>query len=175
MSALPCLGPNDEPPPLAQPGNPTGNPLGTAAERAMLQAEAHVHVARATTMLRRARALVAADRAHRIALLTRQRERLFADLAHFQRFKHTRIFDPVVRHGSASAKVVARTMKVDCFHLGETVASYHARWRYLDRAEWASYRADMLATADLLHARMQAELRAIDQLLTISHFYAPRA
>jgi len=175
MTAPPRPAVRDAPSPLAQPGTPAGNPLGTAAERTALQAEAHLHVARATTMLRRARALVAADRVHRIALLTRQRERLFADLAHYQRFKHTRIFDPVVRHGSASAKVVARTMKVDCFHLGDTVASYHARWRHLDPAEWASYRTDMLATVDLLHARMQAELRAIDQLLTISHFYAPRA
>jgi len=157
---------------LARDASPPAPLFGPAAARDALQREAEQYVARAFTMTRRARALVANDRVARLALLGRQRDRVAAHLARYQRFKHSRIFDPVVAHGPASSRIVARTMKVDCFHLGETFTAYHARWRHLSTDEWSTYRRDMIDTVDLLHRSMEAELRAIRQLLMISGFYA---
>ena len=146
--------------------------FGPDAARAALHREGEAYVARACTMMRRARALVVGDRVANVDLLAQQRERLAVDLARYQRFKHQRIFDPVVAHGSASSKIVARTMKFDCFQLGETFTAYHARWRHLRASEWSVYRRDMIDTVDLLHTSLAAEARAIRQLLLISHFYA---
>lgn len=146
--------------------------FGPAAARDALHGESRFYVARALCMLRRAHALVAADRVDTIALLGQQSDRLAVHLGRYQRFKHGRIFDPVVEHGPASSRIVARTMKFDCFQLGETFTAYHARWRHLRAPEWSSYRADMIATTDLLRTSLEAELRAIHQLLLISTLYA---
>lgn len=146
--------------------------FGPAAAREALHREGEGYVIRAFSMLRRARALVTDDRVGNVALLGQQRERLAVHLGRYQRFKHSQIFDPVVEHGPASSKIVARTMKFDCFQLGETFTAYHARWRHLRAPEWSTYRADMIATTDLLRTSMEAELRAIQQLLMISHLYA---
>jgi hypothetical protein len=145
--------------------------FGPPAARDALQHQGEAYVARAITMIRRARALVEDDRVGNVALLAQQSDRLAAHLGRYQRFKHGQIFDPVVDHGPASSKIVARTMKFDCFQLGETFAAHHARWRHLRAPEWAIYRADMIATTELLRTSMEAELRAIRQLLMISHFY----
>lgn len=142
------------------------------AGQGALLCEADGYVARARTMLRRAHVLVMADRVDSIPLMTRHRDRLTAHLRRYQRFKHERIFDPVLRHGPASSRIVARQMKVDCYELGETITAYHARWRHLGVGEWPTYRADMLQTAGVIERGMAAELRAIRQLLMIAHHYA---
>ena len=122
-------------------------------------------------MIGRARALVLGDRVRAISLLTKRRIALGACLQAYQRFKHGSIFDPVVRHGSASSQIVARTMKTDCLELGAVFGAHHAQWLALHPADWRAYRADTLSVSDMLIVRMEAELRAIRQLLMIADFY----
>lgn len=145
--------------------------FGSAEARAALHNEAEAYVSRAFTMMRRAEALVAGERIGSLALLAGNRDRLTAHLGRYQRFKHGQIFDPVVSHGPASSRIVARTMKLDCFQLGEVVTAYHARWRHLRATEWTIYRAEMAETIAMLQRSMEAELRAIRQLLMISTLY----
>lgn len=146
--------------------------FGSGTTHGALLDEADAYVVRARTMLRRAHVLIMADRVGSNALMARHRDRLTAHLRRYQRFKHERIFDPVLRHGLASSRIVARRMKLDCYQLGETITAYHARWRYLSAAEWPAHRADMLLIAGIIERSMQAELRAIRQLLMISTHYA---
>ncbi|RYF06122.1 MAG: hypothetical protein EOO77_27350 [Oxalobacteraceae bacterium] len=120
--------------------------------------------------MNRARALVEAERLDCIKLLTARRVALAAHLQNYQRFKHNNIFDPVMLFGLSSSKVVARSMKVDCLALGEEFASYHTRWLGLHASEWHRYREDMLSTVDNLSAHLDAELRAMRQLIMISDF-----
>ena len=122
-------------------------------------------------MIRRARALVADDRKHVIDLLNARRQLLGEHLHRYQQFKHGRIFDPVVQHGPPSSKVVARTMKLDCMEMGAAFGDYCTRWLQLREAEWPMYRHDMLDTMDTLVGHLEAELRAMRQLLMISDFY----
>ena len=145
--------------------------FGPPEARTALQDRAEAYVSRAFTMMRRAEALVAGGRIGSLALLAGNRDRLTAHLGRYQRFKHGEIFDPVVLHGPASSKIVARTMKLDCFHLGEVVTAHHTRWRHLRASEWPMYRAEMIETVTMLRRSMEAELRAIRQLLMISTLY----
>jgi len=145
--------------------------FGPAAARDALGREAETQVARAAIMMRRARMLVAADRQECLALLAARQLALAVHLQRYQRFKHGRIFDPVVQHGSPAAVIVARIMKVDCMQMGEVFGAYHARWLRLCAAEWPGYRRDMIATVDMLLMHLDAELRAIRQLLLISDLY----
>lgn len=145
--------------------------FGDGDARGALRAEAEHYVARALTMVGRARALVAADRSGRVALLTARRVALHGHLQRYQRFKHGHIFDPVIRLGPPSSQVVARAMKIDCLALGEQFGAYHARWLCFSPGEWLRYRTDMLATTESLSTHLHAELRAMQQLLMISAFY----
>lgn len=123
-------------------------------------------------MMGRARALVMADRVDAIRLLTARRNALDAHFQRYQRLKHASIFDPIVEYAPTSSKIVARTMKIDCMELGEVFGAYHNRWLNVQPSEWRMYRADMLATVDMLTTNLDAELRAIRQLIMISQFYA---
>ena len=145
--------------------------FGPPAARDALRVAAEANVARAVSMTRRARALVLADRVGATALLTAQSTKLGDHLQRYQRFKHGSIFDPVVRHGLPSSQVVARTMKVDCVEMGHVFGAHHARWQFLKPADWPVYREDLLVVADRLSAHLDAELRAIRQLLMLSSFY----
>lgn len=145
--------------------------FASALTVAGLQREAEAHVARALTMMSRARCLVEADRRDAIDLLTASRIRLGGHFKRYQAFKHGNIFDPVVEFGPASSKVVARTMKVDCMQLGELFGAYHARWLGMRPGEWSGYRRDMLETVEMLTGHLEAELRAMRQLLLISNLY----
>ena len=133
--------------------------------------EADAYVERALTMLRRARALVAADRSSSLELLTARRSALGGLFQRYQKFKHGQIFDPVVRHGRASSRVIAQTMKLDCMELGETFSAYHNRWLGCRAKDWDRYARDMLATTEMLMTNLAAELRAMRQLLMISDLY----
>ena len=62
-------------------------------------------------------------------------------------------------------------MKLDCMALGEEFAGYHSRWLHVSPLEWRFYKTDMLATVDKLAINLQAELRAIRQLLMVAEFY----
>jgi len=152
-------------------GGPAPSLFGAEAARDALCRRADGYVARATVMMRRARLLVLDDRAERIDLLTARRVALCEHFGRYQQFKHGSIFDPVVRHGRASSRIVARTMKLDCMALGERFGGYHARWLGMRRADWPHYRKDMLATVDMLSVHLRDELRAMRQLLTIADFY----
>jgi hypothetical protein len=145
--------------------------FGTSATREALGQQAEAYVSRALVMLGRARAVVRDDRVDAIDLLTARRGALGRHFQGYQKFKHGSIFDPVVRDGTASSKVVARTMKVDCVLLGELFCTYHMRWLRLCPAEWSVYRRDMEATAATLEQHLTAELRAMRQLLLISNLY----
>jgi len=145
--------------------------FGSVDARDALGMEATSQVGRAAAMMRRARTLVAADRSGCLPLLTARRVVLAGHLQRYQRFKHGRIFDPVVRYGSPSSMIVARTMKVDCMAMGEVFGAYHARWLRVRAPEWRGYRADMIDTVDMLLVHLEAELRAIRQLLLISDLY----
>lgn len=149
-----------------------GPPLlfASAKARREFTLQAENYVARALVLLNRAKALVVAERSDCIELLTARRLTLAAHLQSYQRFKHNNIFDPVMLFGLSSSKVVARTMKVDCLTLGEQFAAYHARWLRLHTSEWQRYREDMLSTADSLSVHLDAELRAIQQLIMIYDF-----
>lgn len=146
--------------------------FGHSAARDALRRQAETYVAQAMVAMRRAQLLVEHDRVDTARLLTARRHALGSHFGRYQRFKHGSIFDPVVRHGPASSRVVARTMKVDCVELGEVFGAYTARWRDLRAADWPAYRRDMLTTVDMLTINLQAELRAIRQLLMISDLYA---
>jgi len=150
---------------------PAADSFSTLNQREALRLEASAYVARARTMMARARALVEADRVDAIALLTLRRAGLACHFQRYQRFKHGRIFDPVVARGLSSSALVARSMKVDCLQLGEVFGGYHARWRALRPTSWDAYRRDMLATTTMLGEHLDAELRAIGQLLAIAAFY----
>jgi len=149
-----------------------GPPLlfASAKARRELTLQAETYVARALVSLNRAKALVVAERSDCIELLTARRLTLAAHLQSYQRFKHNNIFDPVMLFGLSSSKVVARTMKVDCLALGEEFAAYHTRWLRLHTSEWQRYREDMLSTVHSLSVHLDAELRAMRQLIMISDF-----
>lgn len=144
--------------------------LASAEARRELTIQAETYVARALVSLNRAKALVVAERSDCVELLTARRATLSTHLQNYQRFKHNNIFDPVMLFGLSSSKVVARTMKVDCVALGEEFAAYHMRWLRLHTSEWHRYRDDMLSTVDNLAVHLDAELRAIRQLIMISDF-----
>lgn len=143
----------------------------SAASAAVLSGEAELFVKRALSMMGRARLLVEADREDATIALNQARARLGQHFLRYQAFKHSQIFDPIVTFGPASSKVVARSMKVDCMQLGETFGSYRDRWFRFRPNEWPSYRRDMLETTDLLKVHLEAELRAMQQLLMISKLY----
>lgn len=144
--------------------------LANTEARRALTVHAETYVARALVSLNRARALVEAERSECIELLTARRVTLAAHLQNYQHFKHNNIFDPVMLFGLSSSKVVARTMKVDCLTLGEEFAAYHTRWLRLHASEWQRYREDMLSTVHNLSVHLDAELRAMRQLIMISDF-----
>ncbi|RYF09861.1 MAG: hypothetical protein EOO77_22815 [Oxalobacteraceae bacterium] len=146
--------------------------FGSASARAALGMEAEAYVARASEMMDRARAIVHSDRVRAIDLLQAKRVRLCEHFTRYQRFKHTQIFNPIIVHAPASSKVVARTMKIDCMELGETFAAYHNRWLGMRPKEWPAYRRDMLSTTEMMQTSINAEIRAIRQLLMISDLYA---
>lgn len=144
--------------------------LASAEARLELTLQAEAYVARTLVSLNRARALVEAERSDCIDLLTARRVTLAAHLQNYQHFKHNNIFDPVMLFGLSSSKVVARSMKVDCLALGEEFTSYHKRWLRLHASEWQRYRKDMLSTVHSLSVHLDAELRAMRQLIMISDF-----
>jgi hypothetical protein len=145
--------------------------FGDRQSRDALTSRAEGFVGRTLVMMNRAQALVAADRCECIDLLNARRAALCVHLQRYQRFKHGSIFDPVVRFGFPSSKIIARAMKVDCLTLGEEFAAYHTRWLRLRSSEWQRYREDMLATVDNLSVHLDGELRAMRQLIMISAFY----
>lgn len=146
--------------------------FGTTAQRETLRFQAEGFVARAGVMMQRARVLVTDDRVGQIGLLTKRRAALGAHFQCYQRLKHGSIFDPIVQYAPTSSKIVARTMKIDCMELGEEFARYHSRWIRFQPADWRPYKADMLATVDKLVVHLDAELRAIRQLLMVAEHYA---
>ena len=143
------------------------SPLGRQA----LKLETEAFVGRAIAMIRRARAVVVKDRVEAAGLLASRRVALCQHLQRYQQFKHGCIFDPVVRYGTASSQVVARTLKAECVQMGEVFGNYHARWARMEAAEWPLYRRDMIETVDILVGHLDKEHRAIGQLLTIAEFY----
>lgn len=145
--------------------------FGSPEERAALCQRAEAYVSRSLVMMHRARRLVLNDRVEAIGLLSARRPLLGAHFASYQRFKHVEIFDPVVQVGPSSSKLVARTMKIDCIQLGHAFREYSNRWLRLTDWEWPSYRADMLETTEALAGHLEAELRAMRQLLMISDLY----
>jgi len=151
------------------------NPLAFCSSAPSLSQEAEYFVRRALSMMSRASILVKADRQDAIALLCASRTRLAKHFKRYQIFKHGRIFNPVIASGSASSKVVARGMKVDCMQLGEMFGAYHTRWQGLRSEDWLSYRHDMLATVEVLRVHIESELRAMHQLLMISELYGRRS
>lgn len=146
--------------------------FGSLASIRKLEAEAEHFVARALTMMIRARYLVEANRMGAIALLDACRTRLGEHFRRYQIFKHGQIFDPVVSFGPASSKIVARGMKIDCMQLGETFSAYTNRWRKLSLRDWPTYRRDMLALVEMITTNLQDELRAMRQLLMIAKFHS---
>ena len=161
--------------PVAVKGEVTvGKPplFGPASARAALGMEAETYVARAGEMMNRARAIVQDNRAQAIGLLEAKRFRLCNHFSRYQIFKHTQIFNPVIEHAPSSSKVVARAMKVDCIELGETFSRYTNRWIGLESKDWTDYRQDMLLTTEMMQKNINAEIRAIRQLLMISSLYA---
>jgi len=63
-------------------------------------------------------------------------------------------------------------MKIDCIELGETFSRYTNRWIGLESKDWTDYRQDMLLTTGMMPENINAEIRAIRQLLMISSLYA---
>jgi hypothetical protein len=145
--------------------------FGSASARAALSLEAENFAIRAKLMMQRARMIVQDDRVDAIALLKARRISFCDHLNRYQRFKHSQIFDPIVVHAPASSRIVARSMKVDCIALGDTFSAYHNRWLGLTKGDWASYKRDMFVTTEMMMTNVDAELRAIRQLLMISNIY----
>jgi len=145
--------------------------FGPASARAALGMEAETYVARAGEMMNRARAIVKDNRVQAIGLLEAKRFRLCNHFSRYQIFKHTQIFNPVIEHAPASSRVVARAMKVDCIELGETFSRYTNRWLGLKFKDWTDYRQDMILTTEMMQENINAEIRAIRQLLMISSLY----
>lgn len=131
--------------------------VGIAADR---------FVAEATTLLRDARALVIADRRAAAATLTRDRARIVALLGDYQRFKHIRVFDPVIAEGHGRRCATARLLKCECVLMGDSFAAYVSRWQHADlAAEWPAYRRDMMTITEQLLDHLRVEQAAIASLL----------
>jgi hypothetical protein len=145
--------------------------FGSSGQRKALRVQAESYVLRASLMMRRARTLVTNDRVGACALLTDRRTALGQHFQRYQRLKHGSIFDPIVAYAPTSSKIVARGMKIDCMELGQEFAAYQTRWLRVPPSDWRWYKADMLATVDKLSLHLDAELRAIRQLLMVAEFY----
>ncbi|MFK3891269.1 hypothetical protein [Sphingomonas sp. NPDC079357] len=145
--------------------------FGSSDQRKALRIEVERYVMRASLMMRRARMLVTNDRVDACALLTDRRTALGQHFQRYQRLKHGSIFDPIVAYAPTSSKIVARGMKIDCMELGQEFVAYQTRWLRVPRSEWRWYKADMIATVDKLSLNLDAELRAIRQLLMVAEFY----
>jgi len=146
--------------------------FGPASARAALGMEAETYVARAGEMMNRARAIVRDNRVQAIGLFEVKRFRLCNHFSRYRIFKHIQIFNLVIQHAPASSKVVAKAMKIDCIELGDTFSRYTNRWIGLKSNDWTDYRQDMLLTTEMMQASINAEIRAIRQLLMISSLYA---
>ncbi|MEI5686480.1 hypothetical protein [Sphingomonas kyungheensis] len=128
--------------------------------------EADRFVAEAMTFLRDARALVIADTRAAAATLTRNREGIFALLGDYQRFKHGRVFDPVIAEGHGRRGATARLLKCECVLMGDSFAAYVSRWQHADlAAEWPAYRRDMMTITEQLLDHLRVEQAAIASLL----------
>lgn len=145
--------------------------FGSSDQRRALRLQAEGYVLRASLMMRRAQMLVANDRVDAVDLLTDRRTALGLHFQRYQQLKHGSIFDPIVTYAPTSSKIVARGMKIDCMELGQEFVEYQARWLRVPQLEWRWYKADMLATVSKLSFHLDAELRAIRQLLMVAEFY----
>lgn len=158
---------NPKPSPLVVPFLFDTSPAGRNA----LQVEADVYAVRILRSVNRARAVVDGDRHDALPILAARRRTLCILLTSYQRFKHARVFDPVVRLGSGSSKVVARTLKIECMSMGDAFSAYNARWHGMKQSEWSAYRPDMLLTTEALIDHVVSERTAIRKLLMISDLY----
>ena len=87
-------------------------------------------------------------------------------LTGYQMFKHQRIFDPLVRHGSLEDAHVAREMKIACVAAGETFRAYLARWTASGiEGREMEYRRDAKGMMALLERHILHERRGIEALL----------
>lgn len=128
--------------------------------------EADRFVAEATSLLRDAQALVIADARAAAATLTRNRARIFALLGDYQRFKHGRVFDPVIAEGHGRRCATARLLKCECVLMGDSFAAYVSRWQHADlAADWPAYRRDMMTITEQLLDHLRVEQAAIAALL----------
>lgn len=143
----------------------------SAAGRHALQVEADSYAVRILRMVNRARAVAHDNRCETLDLLSARRRALCDLLTAYQKFKHTRVFDPVVRLGSGSSKVIARTLKIECMQMGATFSAYNSRWLRTRQSEWQAYRPDMLSVTEQLIEHIVSERRAIKQLLDIADLY----
>lgn len=98
--------------------------------------------------------------------LAKARLEMFRLLRAYQLFKHTEIFDPVVRQDNAGQIASASRMKADCTAAGEAYRAYVNVWSTRDVVDaWDSYRPAMTAMAQRLRSHIAVERAQVPQLL----------
>jgi hypothetical protein len=87
-------------------------------------------------------------------------------LGAYQRFKHERIFDPLIQSDDEQRAALARHMKVACIAAGEIFRTHMQRWRSDQiAAEWSHYRPSARLTANQLRRHIVTEGEGITELI----------
>ena len=87
-------------------------------------------------------------------------------LREYQVFKHTEIFDVVVRSGNAIQAAQARQLAARCIATGEAFQAHVTRWGSQDVvAQWALYQPAVTAMIARLRRSLASEQVAIAALL----------
>lgn len=77
--------------------------------------------------------------------LAAHRQKLKDAMQAFQRFKHDKIFDPIIARGQ-NDKVIAAELKADCVMLGNQYDAFRRRWIGTQaKANWPEYRLSAIA------------------------------
>jgi hypothetical protein len=84
----------------------------------------------------------------------------------FQRFKHDKIFDPIIARGR-NDKAVAAELKTDCVMLGAEYDAFRQKWARADAgAKWPEYRLSAISMMSMIRKRF-AEQDAIVRTLDL--------
>lgn len=93
------------------------------------------------------------------------RQKLTDAMQAFQRFKHDKIFDPIIARGQGD-KVIAAELKADCVMLGAQYDAFRRKWTSAGaKASWPEYRLSaisMMTTIRKSFAEQHAIVRTLN-------------
>lgn len=131
----------------------------------LLLSQLYAHQAEVKAALAETQALFSDEPADPLATAN-ARWKLTRLLTGYQMFKHQRIFDPLVRHGSVEDSHAAQQLKIDCVAIGEIFRAHLARWTTAGiEGRETEYRRDATGMTALLERHILRERRGIEALL----------